>query len=159
MGNLQMSVVPNSTAATMTYDIAASRERVFACYVDQALLVQWLGPRRLRMEIEHHEARHGGSYVYRHEDAEGNLYLFRGVFHGDPSVEGGIMRTMEFMGAPGEVQFERLTLEEIPGGTRIHVHVTYGSVGTRDMMVESGMRAGMEDSMARMEELLGVTGA
>jgi len=159
MPNLQMEVVPNSTAAIMTYDIAAPRVRVFACYVDPALLVQWLGPRRLRMEIAHHDARHGGSYVYRHYDDAGQLYLFRGVFHGDPSVEGGIMRTMEFMGAPGEVQFERLTLAALPdGGTRIRVHVTYGSVATRDMMVGSGMRAGMEDSMARMEELLGVQG-
>ena len=42
--------------------------------------VQWLGPRWLKMEINHYDFRTGGSYSYIHTGPDGVAYEFSGVF-------------------------------------------------------------------------------
>src|SRR6516162_4598237 len=58
----------------------AEPAKVFRAHTDPDLVVQWLGPRRYEMRIDHYDCRTGGSYRYLHV-AEGNEFGFHGCFH------------------------------------------------------------------------------
>ena len=51
---------------------------VFRAHKEPDLVVQWLGPRRLKMEIDHYDFRTGGSYRYTPYRARRRPYGFRG---------------------------------------------------------------------------------
>jgi uncharacterized protein YndB with AHSA1/START domain len=52
------------------------------------------------------------------------------------------------------VSLETLTFEDLGGRTRVRTRAVFGSVESRDAMIESGMEHGVRDSMARLEHLL-----
>ncbi len=131
----------------------APRALVYRAWTEPELLVQWLGPRRLTMTIEHYEVRDGGRWRYVHHDADGSAYGFHGVFHGTPSPD-GIVQTFEWEGAPGHVALDSLVLEERGGRTLARTHSVYQSVEDRDAMIENGMEHGVREGMDRLAELL-----
>ena len=132
----------------------APRDLVFRAFTEPDLLVQWLGPRKYAMEIDHYDVRAGGSWRYVNRDDAGNEWGFHGVFHGDPSPD-GFTQTFEFEGAPGNVALDRLVLTEHDGRTTVHTHSVYQSLAARDAMVAGGMAEGMNDGFDRLDELLG----
>ena len=154
MATTRITAEPGTPRIEITREFAAPRDVVFRAHTDPELLVQWLGPRALTMEIDHLEPRHGGTWRYVHRDAGGNEYGFRGVFHGTPSPEAGIVQTFEWEGAPGHVSLETLTLEERDGTTVLRSIAVYQSVVDRDTMVESGMEHGVNEGYERLDELL-----
>ena len=144
---------PNRHQILVTREFAAPRELVFRAHTDPELLAQWLGPRELTMEIDTFEARDGGRWRYVHRDANGAEYGFRGVFHGDPSVD-GIIQTFEFEGMPGHVCLETLTFEERGDKTVLRGSSVFQSVADRDGMIQSGMEIGMNEGYEKLDELL-----
>jgi uncharacterized protein YndB with AHSA1/START domain len=133
----------------------APRDLVFRASTDPDLVVQWLGPRALRMRIIEFDARTGGSYRYVHTDAEGEEYPFRGVFH--TVTEALVIQTFEFEDIPGEVSLETRTLDDLGGRTRLRQNAVFPSVAARDQALASGMRQGITESMDRLGELLGAS--
>lgn len=154
MGKTEFTVVPGQPQVVLSREFDAPRELLFRAYTDPELLVQWLGPRRLEMRIDHYQARDGGTYRYIHSEPDGTQHAFRGVFHGTPTAEEGIVQTFEYEGAPGRVSLERVTFDEHDGRTTVRTNAVYQSVADRDAQVEAGMRGGVEDSMERLAELL-----
>lgn len=153
MARTQIIAEPGVPQIVITREFDAPRELLFRAYTDPELLVQWLGPRRMTMTVDRLENRDGGTWRFIHRDADGNEFGFHGVIHGTPSPE-GIVRTFEFEGFPGHVSLETLTLEERGGKTLVHTNAIYQSVEDRDGMIQSGMEAGVNDSMERLEELV-----
>jgi len=153
MANTQITAEPGEQGVIMTADFDAPRDLVFRAYIEPELIVQWLGPRRLTMTVEHQEARDGGRWRFVNHDADGTQYGFHGVFHGDPSPELTI-RTFEFEGAPGHVSLEELRIEERDGRSYVSALAVYQSVEARDAMVQSGMEGGVREGWERLEELL-----
>lgn len=152
MATTQITAEPGVPQIVITRDFDAPRELLFRAYTDPELLVQWLGPRALTMTIDRHDARDGGTWRFIHRDADGNEYAFHGVFHGTPSLD-GIVRTFEFEGTPGRVSLETATFEEHDGRTLLRLNSVFQSVEDRDGMIQSGMEAGVNDSMDRLDEL------
>jgi uncharacterized protein YndB with AHSA1/START domain len=144
---------PNSHQILITREFAAPRELVFRAHVEPDLLAQWLGPRDMTMEIDHLDARHGGTWRYVSRTPDGGEYGFRGVFHGTPSVD-GIVQTFEFEGMPGHVSLETLTLEERDGKTILRANSVLQSVEDRDGMIASGMETGVNEGYEKLDELL-----
>ena len=138
----------------ITREFDAPHVLLFRDYTDPALLVQWLGPRRLTMTIDHYDVRDGGTWRYIHRDGDGNEYGFHGVFHGTPSPDSGIVQTFEFEGAPGHVSLETLTFEERGDRTLVRTNDVFQSVEDRDAAIASGMEEGINESMERLDELL-----
>jgi uncharacterized protein YndB with AHSA1/START domain len=138
----------------ITREFDAPRELLYRAYTDPALLVQWLGPRRMTMTLDRLDARDGGTWRYTHRDPEGNEAAFHGVFHGAPSPDRGIVQTFEFEGAPGHVSLETVTFEERGGKTLLRQNAVFQSTEDRDAMLQSGMESGVNDSMERLDELL-----
>ena len=145
---------PGTQQITMTREFDAPRELVYRAYTDPDLLVQWLGPKRLTMTVERHELRDGGRWRFIHRDENGFEAAFHGVFHGEPSLESGVVRTFEFEGYPGHVSMETLTLEERDGKTLSRTVSVFQSVEDRDGMIASGMESGANDSMEKLDALL-----
>lgn len=149
----QIIAEPGLPQIVITREFAAPRELLFRAYTDPALLVQWLGPRRLTMTVDHYDVRDGGTWRYTHSGADGIEHGFHGVYHGTPSVD-GIVQTFEYEGAPGHVSLETLTFEERDGKTLVRQSAVFQSVEDRDSAVQSGMEEGINDSMERLDELL-----
>ncbi|BDZ41758.1 ATPase [Paraoerskovia sediminicola] len=127
---------------------------VYRAFTEPDLVRRWLGPRSLEMELDHYDARSGGSWAYTHRDPEGNGYGFHGSFHSVVENE-SITQTFEFAGYPGHVSLETVTLEALDGDrTRTRTHAVYQSVEDRDGMVASGMESGLTEGYERMDELL-----
>ncbi|GAA3520649.1 SRPBCC family protein [Aeromicrobium panaciterrae] len=137
----------------MTREFQATREQLLAAHTDPELFAKWVGPKGYDMTITQFEAHHGGAYAFEHRNPEGNDFAFRGVFHGEPTVE-GFSQTFEFMGAPGEVFFETFTFEDLGEGRSLLRAVSVApSVEVRDAMVVD-MESGVRDGYAKLDDLL-----
>nr|KEP23967.1 polyketide cyclase [Georgenia sp. SUBG003] len=129
-------------------------EDVFRAHADPDLVARWLGPRGLKMEMDHYDFRTGGTYRYVHTGPDGVPYEFSGVFHTVRENEFAI-QTFEFGGYPDVVSIEFLTFMDLGGGrSKVSGHSVYPSMEARDGMVSSGMEQGMSEGYERLEELL-----
>lgn len=147
---------PGKQTIGITREFDAARELVFQAFTDPELYAEWLGPRELTMRLETFEPRDGGAWRYVHVDPAGNEYGFRGVFHEVTAPE-RIIQTFEFEGLPerGHVTLETASFVELPGGrTRLVMESVFRSIADRDGMLQSGMERGVQDSYARLSELL-----
>lgn len=149
----QIIAEPGVPQIVITRAFDAPRELVYRAYTDPALLVQWLGPRRMTMTVERHEMRDGGTWRYIHRDTDGTEAGFHGVFHGTPSPD-NLVRTFEYEGAPGHVSLETATFEDHGGRTLVRTNAVFQSVEDRDAMIQSGMESGVNEGMERLDELL-----
>lgn len=151
-----ITAVPGKQEFFITREFEAPRELVFKAFTDPKLLLQWMGPRDLTMEIDKLDNRTGGSYRFFHCDAGGNKYGFNGVIHEIAAPE-RLIRTFEFEGLPerGHVSLEIALFEALAGGrTRATIQSIFKSVADRDGMVMSGMERGVVDSHNRLDELI-----
>ncbi len=157
-----MTTRTNETEITVDSDIPLVRiirkfdappEKVFEAHTDPELVVQWLGPRRYEMRMDHYDCRTGGSYRYVHI-GDGNEFGFYGCFHEVRPSE-RIIQTFTFEGQPDDVALERLVVEGLGNGrTRLKATSLVDSFEGRDAFVASGMADGVRESYERMDELL-----
>ena len=127
---------------------------VFRAHKEPDLIAQWLGPRGLKMEMDHYDFRSGGTYRYIHTGPDGVAYEFTGVFHTVRENESAL-QTFEFGGYPDVVSLEFMTFEDLGGGRcRLRGHSVYPSMEARDGMAQSGMEGGMTEGYERLDELL-----
>jgi uncharacterized protein YndB with AHSA1/START domain len=96
----------------------APREAVYRAYADPSLVTQWMGPRRLTMEMTEWDVRPGGSWAWLHRDTDGTVFGFHGVFH-DVVPGEHILWTFEFDGAPGHVSLESVDFEDLGSRSRV----------------------------------------
>jgi uncharacterized protein YndB with AHSA1/START domain len=147
---------PGKQELFITREFEAPREMVFEAWNDAEALLQWLGPRGQKMEIEKLDSRTHGSWRFFHYDSKGNKWGFNGVIHEVAAPE-RIIRTFEFEGLPekGHVALETATFEALVGErTKLALHSVYKSVADRDAAMMSGMERGVVDSHERLDELL-----
>jgi uncharacterized protein YndB with AHSA1/START domain len=153
MGTTEITAVPGLPSIDMRREFDAPRALLYRAYTDPALLVQWIGPRRMAMTVERWEPDDGGAWRYTHRDDAGNVFGFHGVFHGKPSLE-GMIQTFEFDGAPGHVSLDWVEFEDLGSKTVVHTHSVHQSVADRDAVIASGMASGVDEGYERLEELL-----
>ena len=140
-------------AVRIIREFDAPPERVFQAHVDPDLLVQWLGPRDLEMEVEHFDCRTGGSYRYVNREGD-EEYWFFGSFH-EVRPNELIVQTFTFEGMPDGVALERLELEDLGNGrTRLTTMSLVDSFEGRDGFVASGMEVGIREGYEKLDELL-----
>ena len=127
---------------------------VFNAHRDPDLISQWLGPRGMKMDMDHYDFVTGGTYRYTHTGPDGVPYDFSGIFHTVRENEFAI-QTFEFSGYPDVVSIESLTFEDLGNGrTRLTSHGVYPTMEARDGMASSGMEDGLGQGYERLEELL-----
>jgi uncharacterized protein YndB with AHSA1/START domain len=138
----------------ITREFDATPAQVFRAHTDPELVVQWLGPRDLRMTIEEYDCRTGGSYRYTHHRGD-ESYGFHGSFHDVRPEDGVIVQTFTFDGMPDGVALEKLVLTDLGDGrTRLVATSLVDSFADRDAFVASGMETGVVQGYERLDELL-----
>ena len=155
MGETQFIAEPGVPQVVMTREFAAPPEVLLRAYTEPELIEQWWGPRRFATKVDRLDARHGGEWRFLNVDDDGTEYGFHGVYHGSPSVDGGIVQTWEYEGAPGHVHLETAKFEAKDGGTRLVLTAAYETVEARDADYEAGMESGARETLDRLDELVG----
>ncbi len=149
----RITLDPEVPLVRITREFDAPPEKVFRAHTDPELVVQWLGPRRIEMRIDHFDCHTGGSYRYIHV-SDGNEYGFRGCFHEVRPSE-LIVQTFTFEGVPDGVALEKLVFEDLGDGrTRLVATSLVDSFEGRDAFVSSGMEDGVREGYERLDELL-----
>lgn len=144
---------PKVPLIRITREFDAPRAKVFRAHTDPDLIVRWLGPRRLKMVIDHYDCRTGGSYRYLHV-TEANEFGFHGSFHEVRPSE-VIVQTFTYEDVPDGVALQRLELEDIGDNrTRLTVTSLVDSFEARDDILSSGMEEGVREGYERLDEVL-----
>jgi uncharacterized protein YndB with AHSA1/START domain len=132
----------------------APRDRVFAAFTDPELIPEWWGPRGSTTVVDQMDVRSGGSWRFVVREADGSESGFRGTYREITPPE-RIVQTFEWEGMPGHVSVETSTLEELGDGrTKLVTTTLFHTTEERDGMLGSGMEAGMNETYARLDELL-----
>ena len=131
----------------------APRDRVFAVYTDPALIPEWWGPRDTTTIVDTMDVRDGGDWRFVMRDSAGNESGFRGTYREVTAPE-RIVQTFEWEGMPGYVSLETATFEDLGDRTRVVTTSIFYTTEERDGMLGSGMEVGMNDTYARLDELL-----
>lgn len=134
----------------------ASPELVYRAFTDPELMVQWMAPCDFTTTIDRLENQEGGSWRFLYTDKNGNSFAFRGVFHElVPGVR--MIRTFEFEGLAekGHATMETLRFEKLADQrTKTVIQAVFQSVADRDGRVQAGVEQGVNESYARLDELL-----
>lgn len=131
----------------------APRDRVFAAYTDPELIAQWWGPYKTTTKVVEIDARAGGKWRFVCVNEDGSEDGFRGVYREVVAPE-RIAWTFEWEGMPGYVSVETATFEDLGERTKVSSVTVFHTGEERDGMLEAGMEGGMNESFARLDELL-----
>jgi len=145
---------PSEREIAMTRVFDAPRDLVFEAHTSCEHMSHWWGPRKYEIADCEIDFRPGGAWRVVHR-AEGEEHVFRGEFRQILRPE-RIVWTFEWMGAPGHVSVETLTLEEQDGKTTLTATSVWDSVEDRDGMLQSGMEEGAAETYDRLDEYLEV---
>ncbi|MDQ3707711.1 MAG: SRPBCC family protein [Actinomycetota bacterium] len=149
----EITADPDVPLVRISREFDAPPEKVFRAHTDPELVVQWLGPRRTEMRIDHYDCRTGGSYRYLHF-SDGNEFGFHGCFHEVRPSE-LIIQTFTFEGFPDDVALEKLTFTDLGDGrTRLTATSLVDTFEGRDAFLASGMEDGVREGYERLDELL-----
>lgn len=147
---------PGKQELFITREFEAPRELVFKAFADPEILVQFLGPKNLKMKIDHYNFKSGGSYRYLNYDDNGNEYAFNGAVHEVTAPE-RVIQTFEFEGMPqrGHVSLDTSLFEALPNNrTRLTIQSVFRSVADRDGIVSAGMEGGLSEGFDKLDDLL-----
>jgi uncharacterized protein YndB with AHSA1/START domain len=131
----------------------APRDRVWAVYTDPALIPEWWGPRGTTTIVDHMDVRPGGSWRFVGRDCDGVESAFRGTYR-EVSPPERIVQTFEWEGMPGHVSVETAVFEDLGEQTKVTTTSLFHTTEERDGMLHSGMERGLDETYARLDELL-----
>ena len=133
----------------------APRDRVFAVWTDPALIPEWYGPRGTTTIVDTMDVRSGGDWRFVSRGSDGSVTAFRGTYREVTAPE-RIVQTFEWEDMPGHVAVETATFEDLGERTKVTTTAIFHTVEERDGMLGSGMEGGMNETYARLDELLAV---
>jgi len=131
----------------------APRNRVFAAFTDPDLIPEWWGPRDATTLVDEMDVRPGGSWRFVMRNSDGTETAFRGTYREVTPPE-RIVQTFEWEGMPGHVSVETTMFEDLGDRTRVTSTSLFHTPEERDGMLASGMESGMNETYARLDELL-----
>jgi uncharacterized protein YndB with AHSA1/START domain len=131
----------------------APRDHVFAAYTDPELIPQWWGPRDGTTIVDEMDVRPGGGWRFVIRTPDGGETAFRGTYR-EVSPPERVVQTFEWEGMPGHVAIETATFEDFGDGTKVTTTSLFHTPDERDGMLASGMERGLNETYARLDELL-----
>ncbi|MDP8955590.1 MAG: SRPBCC family protein [Actinomycetota bacterium] len=146
---------PTDREIVMTRVFDAPRDLVFEAHTSCEHMKNWWGPRKYEIPECEIDFRPGGTWRVVHRGPDGDEHVFRGEYREIVRPE-KIVWTFEWMGAPGQISVETLTLEEHDGKTTVTATSVYDSVEARDGMMQTGMEEGAAETYERLDEYLEV---
>jgi uncharacterized protein YndB with AHSA1/START domain len=133
--------------------VDAPRRIVFEAWTTPRHLQKWLlGPEGWTMPICELDARPGGKWRYVWRKGDGSEMTLHGTVR--EFVPPERMVTTENWGGDWPETLNTVVFAEAQGQTTITVTVTYPSKEARDAALQTGMKEGMDQGFARLDELL-----
>ncbi|GAA0926389.1 SRPBCC family protein [Virgisporangium aurantiacum] len=143
---------PKVPIIRISRDFTATPEQLFRAHTDPELFVRWIGPRSLQTKVIDWDARSGGSWRYV-STRDGEEFAFRGCFH--EVRPDRIVQTFTYEAQPDDVALATLWFEDLGDGrTRLHTQSLVDSFEARDMYLAGGMKVGVDDGYAKLDEML-----
>ena len=147
--------LPTDTQILITREVDAPKHLVYKAWTTPELVRRWWHANRGEMTTCEIDLRVGGKWRYVMV-AEGD---FEVGFHGEyreivPNER--LVSTEAFEGIPDadeRAALDTLTLTEVDGRTTVSILVEHPTKEDRDMHIESGMEAGMQDAMDLLEQV------
>jgi uncharacterized protein YndB with AHSA1/START domain len=99
------------------------------------------------------DVRPGGSWRFVMRDSDGTETGFRGTYREVTPPE-RIVQTWEWEGMPGHISVETAEFHDLGDRTKIVTTALFHTTEERDGMLDSGMEGGMNETYARLDELL-----
>lgn len=131
----------------------APRDRVFAVYTDPELIPEWWGPRGTTTIVDRMEPRTGGRWRFVMRNTDGSESAFQGAYREVTPPE-RIVQTFEWEPMAGHVSVETATFEDLGDRTKVITTSIFHTTEERDGMLASGMEGGLNETYARLDELL-----
>lgn len=144
---------PSEREIVITRVVDAPRRLVFDAFTNPARVPKWLtGPEGITMPVCEIDLRPGGRWRYVYRMADGGEMTLQGTFREVVPPE-RVVHT-ETWGPEWPETVNTLVLTETGGQTAISITLLYPSREARDAALQSGMKDGMEQGFARLDELL-----
>ena len=144
---------PKLPVIRMTRDFVATPKQLFRAHTDPVLFAQWVGPNASATRVEHWDASTGGSWRYVSVLGDGTECAFRGCFH--EVRPDRIVQTFTFEGDPDGVVLVTLWFEDLGDGrTRLRTQSLVDSFETRDALLRSGMKVGVDEGYSKLERMV-----
>lgn len=154
MATATIEADPTVPVIRITRDFAATPAQLFRAHTDPELFARWVGPDGMTTTLDRWDARTGGSWRYTSRRGD-EVYGFYGSFHEVRPAE-RLVQTFTWDGAPDGVSLETMTFEDLGDGrTRTVGLSVVESFEIRDMILASGMDAGIVEGYEKLDELLG----
>ena len=150
--------LPSDLEIVITRVFDAPAQLVFAVWTTPLYVRRWWTNADAPLIVCDIDLRVGGRWRYVSRDADGVQLGWTGVYR-DIVAAQRIVSTEVFEGYPEAEALNTLTLSEDGGITTLAAHVLHKSRENRDGHVLSGMEAGMQLAMNRVESLLATTGS
>jgi len=148
--------LPADTQILITREFDAPRHLVWKAYTTPDLIARWWGGEHGKVTSVEVDLRVGGTWRYVLAANEGFEVAFHGEFREVVENE-RLVNTEIYEGAPdglGDPPLCVNTFTELPGGrTLLEQLIVCPSLEVRDIIVGSGMEAGMQESMDALEEV------
>ena len=130
----------------------APKHLVFKAYTTPELVKRWWAGRRGEVTSAEIDLRVGGRWRYVMIAHGGHEVAFNGEFREiEPDVR--LVNTEAYEGAPGEPALVTCTFTEEAGVTTLTMLMEVESKEVRDMILETGMEGGLQESLAALDEV------
>jgi uncharacterized protein YndB with AHSA1/START domain len=147
--------LPTDTQILITRDFDAPRHLVYKAWTTPELIKRWWHAKRGTVTLAEVDLRAGGRWRWVMLTDRGFEVAFHGEYR-DIVPHARLVYTEVYEGVPGgddDPAVVTMTLTEKGGRTTLTQLVELSSRKTRDMIIESGMEAGMQDAMDLLERV------
>jgi uncharacterized protein YndB with AHSA1/START domain len=157
-GQAATVTLPTDEQILITREFDAPKDLVYKAFTTPELVERWWTAKRGEMKVCEIDLRVGGKWRYVMEACDGMVVGFHGEYREIVPNE-RIVSTEIFEGlpegVPEETSVNTATFTEEDGRTRLEILVEHSNKQFRDMHIESGMEAGLQDAMDLLEEVAG----
>ena len=148
--------LPTDEQILIEREFEAPKHLVYKAFTTPELVERWWTAKRGEMKTCEIDLRVGGKWRYVMETPDGMEVGFHGEYR-EIEPDERIVSTEIFEGmpegVPEEAAVNTATFTEENGRTKLEILVQHSNKQFRDMHIESGMEAGLQDAMDLLEEV------
>jgi uncharacterized protein YndB with AHSA1/START domain len=144
--------LPEDTQILITREFDAPARLVYRAWTEPDLVRRWWSGDRGEMTSAEIDLRVGGTWRFVMTASAGFEVAFHGEYQEIVPAE-RIVSTEVFEGMPDAGALSTITFSEGNGRTELRILVQHSSQENRDAHINSGMEDGMQESLARMEQV------
>ena len=147
--------LPTDEQILITREFDAPKHLVYKAWTTPELVKRWWSGDRGEVTIAEIDLRVGGTWRYvmvASDDLEVGFHgEYREIVPNERIVSTEVFEGIP--GVPGGEALNSLTFTEVDGRTTLEILVEHTDKETRDMVINTGMEAGMQESMDHLEQV------